>query len=193
VRRGLLRPIAVVLTERRRLEVADQGSTDRIEVDDDHVSSVVGLRRGPAFHQIEVEAASPDADRLAERLRVSPEVPAHQVPDDAGAAHGHEDVVAIVDEDGNKLLRTVTQYSMKPIEEIGLLKMDFLGLRNLTVLDDALINISANRGETVVLEDVDHRAVEVRSSSLSPLPNGAPWDPRLTGDLAVVASPRNKV
>src|ERR671915_2435158 len=27
--------------------------------------------------------------------------------------------------------RTVTQYSMKPIEEIGLLKMDFLGLRNL--------------------------------------------------------------
>jgi CHAD domain-containing protein len=68
VRRGLLRPIAVVLTERRRLEVADQGSMDRIEVDDDHVSSVVGLRRGPAFHQIEVEAASPDADRLADEM-----------------------------------------------------------------------------------------------------------------------------
>src|SRR3954462_8221533 len=33
-------------------------------------------------------------------------------------------------EDGNKVYRTVTQFSMKPIEEIGLLKMDFLGLRN---------------------------------------------------------------
>jgi CHAD domain-containing protein len=68
VRRGLLRPIAVVLTERRRLEVADEGSTDRIEVDDDHVSSVVGLRRGPASHQIEVETASPDADRLVDEM-----------------------------------------------------------------------------------------------------------------------------
>jgi DNA polymerase III subunit alpha len=34
--------------------------------------------------------------------------------------------------------RTVTQYSMKPIEEIGLLKMDFLGLRNLDVIESAL-------------------------------------------------------
>ncbi|HET6547949.1 MAG TPA: DNA polymerase III subunit alpha, partial [Solirubrobacter sp.] len=32
------------------------------------------------------------------------------------------------DERGDKLYRTVTQFSMKPIEEIGLLKMDFLGL-----------------------------------------------------------------
>ena len=31
----------------------------------------------------------------------------------------------------------VTQYTMTTIEELGLLKMDFLGLRNLTVLDDA--------------------------------------------------------
>ena len=31
----------------------------------------------------------------------------------------------------------VTQYTMTPIEELGLLKMDFLGLRNLTVIEDA--------------------------------------------------------
>ena len=42
------------------------------------------------------------------------------------------------DENGDKVYRTVTQYSMKPIEEIGLLKMDFLGLRNLDVIEDAL-------------------------------------------------------
>jgi DNA polymerase III subunit alpha len=43
-----------------------------------------------------------------------------------------------VGEDGGKIYRTVTQYSMKPIEEIGLLKMDFLGLRNLDVIEAAL-------------------------------------------------------
>ena len=32
---------------------------------------------------------------------------------------------------------TVTQYTMTTIEELGLLKMDFLGLRNLTVIEDA--------------------------------------------------------
>ena len=41
-------------------------------------------------------------------------------------------------EDGERSYRTVTQYSMKPIEEIGLLKMDFLGLRNLDVIEAAL-------------------------------------------------------
>jgi DNA polymerase III subunit alpha len=41
-------------------------------------------------------------------------------------------------EGGERVFRTVTQFSMKPIEEIGLLKMDFLGLRNLDVIEDAL-------------------------------------------------------
>ncbi len=48
----------------------------------------------------------------------------------------------------------ITQFDYPTCEKLGLIKMDFLGLRNLTVLDDALINIRANRGETVVLEDL---------------------------------------
>ena len=50
-------------------------------------------------------------------------------------------------EDGSKNYRTVTQFSMKPIEEIGLLKMDFLGLRNLDVIEDALDIIERSTGE----------------------------------------------
>ncbi len=46
----------------------------------------------------------------------------------------------------------ITQFDMVACESLGLLKMDFLGLRNLSVLDDALENIQANRGEKVVLE-----------------------------------------
>ena len=56
------------------------------------------------------------------------------------------------------LLRTdngeiVTQYEMGAAEDIGLLKMDFLGLRNLTVISDAERHIAANRGVTVDLDD----------------------------------------
>jgi DNA polymerase-3 subunit alpha len=46
----------------------------------------------------------------------------------------------------------ITQFDMGACESLGLLKMDFLGLRNLTILDDCLANISASRGEDVVLE-----------------------------------------
>jgi DNA polymerase III subunit alpha len=50
------------------------------------------------------------------------------------------------DENGERAFRTVTQFSMKPIEEIGLLKMDFLGLRNLDVIEDALDIIERSTG-----------------------------------------------
>ena len=53
----------------------------------------------------------------------------------------------------------ITQFDMGACESIGLLKMDFLGLRNLSVLDDCLLNIKANKGidlalETLTLDDV---------------------------------------
>ena len=49
----------------------------------------------------------------------------------------------------------ITQFDYPTCEKLGLIKMDFLGLRNLTVLDDALINIESNRGEKVVLEELE--------------------------------------
>ena len=48
----------------------------------------------------------------------------------------------------------ITQFDMGACEATGLLKMDFLGLRNLSVLDDCLLNIKANKGVDVVLEDL---------------------------------------
>ena len=51
------------------------------------------------------------------------------------------------DEQGDKVYRTVTQFSMKPVEALGLLKMDFLGLRNLDVIEDALDIVERSTGE----------------------------------------------
>ncbi len=45
-----------------------------------------------------------------------------------------------------------TQYSMKHIEKVGLVKFDFLGLRTLTAIHDALVLIREQRGEAVDLE-----------------------------------------
>ena len=49
----------------------------------------------------------------------------------------------------------ITQFDMGACESIGLLKMDFLGLRNLSVLDDALLNIKANKGVDIDLSTLE--------------------------------------
>ncbi|WP_052460470.1 DNA polymerase III subunit alpha [Microbacterium gorillae] len=68
------------------------------------------------------------------------------------------DIVPIMkrEQDG----QIVTQFDYPACESLGLIKMDFLGLRNLTIISDALDNITANRGETLELENLplDDRA-----------------------------------
>jgi DNA polymerase-3 subunit alpha len=75
------------------------------------------------------------------------------------------------DDHGNKVYRTVTQFSMKPVEEMGLLKMDFLGLRNLDVIEDALDIIERSTGErpdmrTLPLDDAKTYAMLARGESI---------------------------
>ena len=60
----------------------------------------------------------------------------------------------------------ITQFDMGACEATGLLKMDFLGLRNLSVLDDALANIKLNLDIEIVLEDLplsDQKTFELLS------------------------------
>lgn len=54
---------------------------------------------------------------------------------------------------GEKDYRVITQYSMKPVEALGLLKMDFLGLRNLDVIEEA-VDIIERAGHP--RPDIDH-------------------------------------
>ncbi len=49
----------------------------------------------------------------------------------------------------------VTQYEMHGVEELGLLKMDFLGLRNLSVIERALDLIEAATGERPDIDNLD--------------------------------------
>lgn len=49
----------------------------------------------------------------------------------------------------------VTMFTMNELEELGLLKMDFLGLKNLDVIDQAVKMIKANKGTDIELENID--------------------------------------
>ena len=75
------------------------------------------------------------------------------------------------DENGEKVFRTVTQFSMKPVEQLGLLKMDFLGLRNLDVIEDALDIVERSAGErpdmaTLPLDDLKTYEMLARGDSI---------------------------
>ncbi len=75
------------------------------------------------------------------------------------------------DESGERVFRTVTQFTMKPVEQIGLLKMDFLGLRNLDVIEDALDIIERSTGErpdmaTLPLDDEKTYEMLARGDSI---------------------------
>ena len=67
---------------------------------------------------------------------------------------------------GERQYKIVTQYSMGPIEEIGLLKMDFLGLRNLDVIEDAVEIVRRSRGVELEMTGIpteDARTFEMLS------------------------------
>lgn len=48
----------------------------------------------------------------------------------------------------------ITQYALHPVEDLGLLKIDFLGLSNLTILQQAIAIIEKTRGESINLDAI---------------------------------------
>ena len=48
----------------------------------------------------------------------------------------------------------VCQYSLHPVEDLGLLKMDFLGLKNLTIIESAIRIIKATKGVEIDINNI---------------------------------------
>jgi DNA polymerase-3 subunit alpha len=90
-----------------------------------------GLRRQDGIHAAAVVISR---DPLTDYLPIQRKPDAGGVPEDAPI---------------------VTQYEMHGVEELGLLKMDFLGLRNLSVIERALDLIEAKTGERPDIDNVD--------------------------------------
>jgi|LSQX01.1.fsa_nt_gb DNA polymerase-3 subunit alpha len=61
-----------------------------------------------------------------------------------------EDIIPVMKREADGAI--ITQFDYPTCETLGLVKMDFLGLRNLTILDDALANVKLNQGLDIDLE-----------------------------------------
>ena len=60
----------------------------------------------------------------------------------------------------------ITQFDYPSCESLGLVKMDFLGLRNLTILDDAIANVKANRGIDLDLDELSKNPTDAATYQL---------------------------
>ncbi|TMC63288.1 MAG: DNA polymerase III subunit alpha [Chloroflexota bacterium] len=78
------------------------------------------------------------ASTHAAGIVITPEPLQHYLPLQASITRG--------DKNGQEKRAVMTQYEMNAVQKIGLLKMDFLGLRNLSVIEDALKNLEQTRG-----------------------------------------------
>ncbi|MBR7024603.1 MAG: DNA polymerase III subunit alpha [Selenomonadaceae bacterium] len=89
----------------------------------------------------------------------------------------------------NKVI--VTQYDKDKIEELGLLKMDFLGLRTLTIMAETAANVKASRGEELDLSKIPLRD-EKTSAMLSAGETAAVFQMESPGMTALVKDLRPK-
>ncbi|MEJ7690968.1 MAG: DNA polymerase III subunit alpha [Nocardioidaceae bacterium] len=99
--------------------------------------------------------ADPDVTRIVDTARQLENLKRQWSVHAAGVIMSSEPLIDVIpmmrrDQDG----ATITQFDYPSCEALGLLKMDFLGLRNLTVIDDAIRNIAANRDLTVDVESL---------------------------------------
>ena len=111
----------------------------------------------------ELKAAYDTDDRVKTLIDVSRTLeglPRHSSTHAAGVVIASKPLVEYVPLQKNED-NIVAQFDMTTLEELGLLKMDFLGLRTLTVMSDAVKMIKANRGIEIDLDKINFEDKEV--------------------------------
>lgn len=103
-------------------------------------------------------------DRVKELLDTSMALeglPRHASTHAAGVVITSEPIVNYVPLQLNADNFITTQFTKDTVESLGLLKMDFLGLRNLTVIENAVKLIKKTRGIDIDIESIDYNKKEV--------------------------------
>lgn len=102
-----------------------------------------------------------DIKKLIDTSRALEGLPRHASTHAAGVVITEEPIVNYVPLTLNKDNFITTQFPKDTVESLGLLKMDFLGLRNLTVIESALDIIEQTRGVRVDISDIGYTEKEV--------------------------------
>ncbi len=113
------------------------------------------IEHNPEF--AEIIHSTPDTERLAEIVRKVQGLHRNVGTHACGIIITPQPVVEYcpIQRDAHGGGIGMTQYEMKDIEPIGLMKFDFLGLRNLNVIGSAIKKIEINRGVKIDLRDLD--------------------------------------
>jgi len=122
------------------------------------IPSSLGMTLKKAFELeprlAEIQRDDPQVRELFEVAFALEGLPRHVSTHAAGVVIGDRPIVEYMplyrDQDGE----IVTQYSMKYVEKAGLIKFDFLGLRNLTVIHNAVKLIEKNHGIQLKMEEL---------------------------------------
>ena len=111
----------------------------------------------------ELKKAYEEEERVKELIDISKNLeglPRHSSTHAAGVVIASKPLVEYVPLQKNEDM-IVTQFDMTTLEELGLLKMDFLGLRTLTVMNDAVKMIKENRNIKIDLDKIGFDDKEV--------------------------------
>ncbi len=120
--------------------------------DDPKMTLEQALKINPEFKQaVETEEQAGLIMKYARVLEGNPRNPGTHA---AGVVIGDSPLINLIPLALDKEQQTVTQYEMKPLEQIGLLKLDFLGLKTLTVIQEAVDHVKATQGTELDLANL---------------------------------------
>ncbi len=157
---GTLKAKAVVKDVAKVMEVPFQRSLELTKMipDDLGITLEKALEKSPDFKN--AYENDPQVRMVVDTAKVLEGLARHVSTHAAGvviAPQPVDDFVPLVNSDTG----LATQYTMTEIEHLGLLKMDFLGLRNLTAMRDCLEMIKADTGKDIELNKIDFSDPEV--------------------------------
>jgi len=144
---GKLKTRAVIRDVGRAMDIplAEVDAIAKMVPDILNISLDEALEREPRL--VELVRQKPEIDELIKICRVLEGLPRHASTHAAGVVIADEPLINYMPLYRGKKGEVVTQYDMKMVEKIGLVKFDFLGLRNLTVIANT-ISLIARQGHT---------------------------------------------
>jgi DNA polymerase III subunit alpha len=152
---GKLKPRAVIRDVGRALDIP----LSEVDVIAKMVPDVLNISLDNALKQMpklaKMAKEKPEVADLISICRVLEGLPRHASTHAAGVVIADKPLVEYLPLYKGKKGEVVTQFDMKAVEKIGLVKFDFLGLRNLTVIADTLSLIARQGKEPPDLENLD--------------------------------------
>jgi len=152
---GKLKTRAVIRDVGRALDIplAEVDAIAKMVPDILNISLDEALEREPRL--VELASQKSEIDELIQICRVLEGLPRHASTHAAGVVIADQPLVNYMPLYRGKKGEVVTQYDMKIVEKIGLVKFDFLGLRNLTVIANTLSLIASQGQPPPDLDNID--------------------------------------